>query len=150
MHHRNFSIHFVIRCFPYRIPNPCHLGVLGRCWPGNLAAAAATATADGGTPPSQNVAETVKLLKRLGYPDAQEVRTSSSLLTKINQSITKRLGNWKRQSSYCQTLGHHSHSWLRRISVVWFWPFSECVKGWSPKWLYFNLSFIGSLSTPAL
>ena len=92
MHHRNFSIHFVIRCFPYRIPNPCHLGVLGRCWPGNLAAAAATATADGGTPPSQNVAETVKLLKRLGYPDAQEVRTSSSLLTKINQSITKRMG----------------------------------------------------------
>ena len=78
--------------FPIQNSKTLPPGRLGRCWPGNLAAAASAATGDGGTPPSQNVAETVKLLKRLGYPDTQEVRTSSSLLTKVNQSITKRMG----------------------------------------------------------
>jgi hypothetical protein len=37
------------------------------------------------------VTETVKLLKRLGYPDTQDVHKSSSLLSKINGAIMKRM-----------------------------------------------------------
>ena len=49
---------------------------------------------DDGNGPSalpSSVSETVKLLKRLGYPDSQEVHKSSSLLGKINGAIMKRM-----------------------------------------------------------
>ena len=44
----------------------------------------------GGLPSS--VVETVKLLKRLGYPDPQEIHQSSALLNKVATAVTKRMG----------------------------------------------------------
>jgi len=44
----------------------------------------------GGLPSS--VVETVKLLKRLGYPDSQEIHQSSALLNKVATAVTKRMG----------------------------------------------------------
>lgn len=148
MHHCHFRIHFVIKCFPYRVPTPCELGILGPCWPGNLAAAAVAAAPDGSTPPSQSVAETVKLLKRLGYPDTQEVRTSSSLLTKINQSITKRMGKLEETSQLLSKPGTAESQLTKKNLGSSVWTIFRIVKGWSLKWQDFNLFFIGSLSNP--
>lgn len=36
--------------------------------------------------------ETLKLLKRLGYPESQDVYKSSAMLTKVNTALTKRMG----------------------------------------------------------
>lgn len=43
-----------------------------------------------GLPPSAQ--ETMKLLKRLGYPDVQDTTTPSALLSKVNTALTKRMG----------------------------------------------------------
>ena len=39
-----------------------------------------------------SVQETLKLLKRLGFPESQDPTKASSLLTKVVQSLTKRMG----------------------------------------------------------
>ena len=36
--------------------------------------------------------ETLKLLKRLGYPESQDVYKSSAMLTKVSTALTKRMG----------------------------------------------------------
>eukprot|EP00435_Cladocopium_sp_Y103_P032189 s729_g8.t1 len=41
-------------------------------------------------PPSAQ--ETMKLLKRLGYPEVQDITKPSALLTKVNTALTKRMG----------------------------------------------------------
>ena len=47
---------------------------------------------DGGLPPSAQ--ETMKLLKRLGYPEVQDTTkpSPSALLTKVSTALTKRMG----------------------------------------------------------
>ncbi|CAL1170886.1 unnamed protein product [Cladocopium goreaui] len=45
---------------------------------------------DGGLPPSAQ--ETMKLLKRLGYPEVQDTTKPSALLTKVSTALTKRMG----------------------------------------------------------
>ena len=51
----------------------------------------ASTAADGEHPPPESVVETLKLLKRLGYPESQESYKSNSLLSKINTALTKRV-----------------------------------------------------------
>ena len=53
---------------------------------------ASEANPDGGDVPPGSVTETLKLLKRLGYPESQDVCKSSALLTKVNAALTKRMG----------------------------------------------------------
>lgn len=43
-----------------------------------------------GLPPSMQ--ETLKTLKRLGYPDREKVAKASTLIPKVIQALTKRLG----------------------------------------------------------
>lgn len=51
------------------------------------------ANTDGkGDPLPPSVTETMKVLKRLGYPDAQDVHKSSSLISKVNSAVVKRMG----------------------------------------------------------
>lgn len=38
------------------------------------------------------VVETVKLLKRLGYPESQGVYKASSIIDKVTTALTKRMG----------------------------------------------------------
>ena len=45
---------------------------------------------DGGLPPSAQ--ETMKLLKRLGYPEVQDTTKPSALLSKVTTALTKRMG----------------------------------------------------------
>ena len=72
-------------------PSPIPWSSLSRSLAGN-ASASVDAPADGGDAPPGSVTETLKLLKRLGYPESQEIYKSSALLTKVNAALTKRMG----------------------------------------------------------
>ena len=112
--------------------------------PGNVTAAAkAGGLPSPVTPVPAAVAETVKLLKRLGYPESQCVYKASSLLDKVNTSLTKRMAkldetkqllmkpetqgsqlatktfDWIYQNTLTAPMRWFCSNWMRKIPFLW-------------------------------
>ena len=86
-----------------------------------------TASSDGkdpesnqGLPPSMQ--ETLKTLKRLGYPDTEKAAKASVLIPKVLQALTKRLGKLEECKTEMQKSPTQSTIFEKTLDCTLVWP----------------------------